>query len=91
MERTCEGYPCKIGTIPMVVHSLDKRTPLEVGRICRIKRVDTLESEIVELWHQSETAMKPLHEYLHMTKEQYQAWAINGTPVCAALRAGETK
>lgn len=32
------NYPCKIGTIPMVIFAIDKRTPLEVGRRIRIKR-----------------------------------------------------
>lgn len=29
---------CKIGTIPMVIFAVDRRTPLEVGRWIRIKR-----------------------------------------------------
>jgi hypothetical protein len=31
------NHPCKIGTIPMVIHAIDRRTPFEVGRIVRIK------------------------------------------------------
>ncbi len=32
-------YPCKIGTIPMVIFAVDKRTPFEVGRMVRVKRM----------------------------------------------------
>jgi hypothetical protein len=28
---------CKIGTVPTVIDARDKRTPLEIGRIIRIK------------------------------------------------------
>jgi hypothetical protein len=31
------NIPCKIGTMPMVIHARDKRTPLEVGRVIRIQ------------------------------------------------------
>lgn len=30
-------YPCKIGTMPMVIFAIDRRTPFEVGRRIRIK------------------------------------------------------
>lgn len=43
------NYPCKIGTIPMVVFAVDKRTPLEVGRIVRIKRMRGSKWENVKL------------------------------------------
>lgn len=33
-----EEIPCKIGTIPMVIFAIDRRTPVEVGRIIRIRR-----------------------------------------------------
>lgn len=31
-------FPCKIGTIPMVIAAIDGRTPFKVGNIIRIKR-----------------------------------------------------
>lgn len=31
--------PCKLGTMPMVIFARDKRTPLEPGRIIRVKRL----------------------------------------------------
>jgi hypothetical protein len=32
-----QALPCKLGTVPAVIYALDRRTPLEVGRIVRIK------------------------------------------------------
>jgi hypothetical protein len=32
-----EAIPCKIGTVPKVIFSIDRRTPMNVGRVIRIK------------------------------------------------------
>lgn len=33
------NYPCKLGTVPYVIYAIDKRTPLEPGRVVRIKKM----------------------------------------------------
>ena len=32
-----EAISCKLGTIPKLLYARDKRTPLEVGRVIRVK------------------------------------------------------
>ena len=32
-----EAISCKLGTVPKLLYARDKRTPLEVGRIIRVK------------------------------------------------------
>lgn len=47
------NYPCKLGTMPAVVHAIDRRTPLEVGRVIKIKRQEGGKWETVkvtEVW-----------------------------------------
>lgn len=47
------NYPCKIGTVPKVIFAIDRRTPLEVGRIVKVKecRGDHWKTvKITEVW-----------------------------------------
>ena len=32
------GIPCKIGTMPMVIHAVDGRTKIKVGNTIKIRR-----------------------------------------------------
>lgn len=43
------SIPCKIGTIPMVIAAVDRRTPLEVGNIIRIKECPSAHWTTVKL------------------------------------------